>query len=346
MRAPSRELAGLRAPSKPAVMDLPATAGRTVLRRAVEFGVNHIDTADFYRSADGSVRANKLIREALSPYPPGLVIATKVGPVFGPDGPRQGTAADIRPQVEANLQALGLDWANLHQRLRQLVPDDLYRSGSVVELIETRPDGTTLRLLRGGPADFDLVVCADGYHSMGRRLIATDATPRYRGMVLWRGFVPESDIRADALGGCDLMRVGYRAGHGVVYYIPGAGQSPEPGNRLLMWGYYLQVPQGDLSSVLVDDKERQQSGSIPFGKVHPKVRAGFESRLAELLPSSLFELVQRGTDSSIQAVRHARPHRHVGRSDQRLDVRGLPWGRDRAPGCVIGRWQTRGSASR
>ncbi|HUK69525.1 MAG TPA: aldo/keto reductase [Streptosporangiaceae bacterium] len=57
--------------------------GRTVLRRAIELGVNHIDTADFYRSADGSVRANALIREALSPYPPGLVIGTKVGPVFG-----------------------------------------------------------------------------------------------------------------------------------------------------------------------------------------------------------------------------------------------------------------------
>jgi pyridoxine 4-dehydrogenase len=87
--------------------------GRTVLRRAIELGVNHIDTADFYRSADGSVRANTLIREALSPYPAGLVIATKVGPVFGLDGPRQGTAADPRPQVEANVQALGLDRLDL-----------------------------------------------------------------------------------------------------------------------------------------------------------------------------------------------------------------------------------------
>ena len=44
-------------------------AGRAVLRRAVELGVNHIDTADFYRSADGAVRANTLIREALHPVP-------------------------------------------------------------------------------------------------------------------------------------------------------------------------------------------------------------------------------------------------------------------------------------
>ncbi|GAA4263905.1 aldo/keto reductase [Dactylosporangium darangshiense] len=88
-------------------------SGRAVLRRAVELGVNHIDTAEFYRSANGSVRANTLIREALSPYPAALVIATKVGPVFGPDGPGQGTAADLRPQVEANLESLGLDRLDL-----------------------------------------------------------------------------------------------------------------------------------------------------------------------------------------------------------------------------------------
>ena len=90
----------------------PETA-RAVLRRAVELGVDHIDTADFYRSPDGTVRANDLIRQALFPYPAGLVIATKVGPVFGPEGPTQGTAADLRPAVEANLEALGIDRLDL-----------------------------------------------------------------------------------------------------------------------------------------------------------------------------------------------------------------------------------------
>jgi aryl-alcohol dehydrogenase-like predicted oxidoreductase len=80
---------------------------RAVLHRAAELGVNHIDTADFYRTPDRATGANDLIREALAPYPAGLVIATKVGPVFGPGGPSQGGAADIRPAVEANLAALG-----------------------------------------------------------------------------------------------------------------------------------------------------------------------------------------------------------------------------------------------
>ncbi|WP_030666210.1 oxidoreductase [Streptomyces cellulosae] len=89
--------------------------GRAVLRRAVELGVGHIDTAAFYASGDGTVRANALIREALHPYPAGLVIATKVGPVRTPDG---GLAAGtdpavLRPLVEENLETLGVDRLDL-----------------------------------------------------------------------------------------------------------------------------------------------------------------------------------------------------------------------------------------
>lgn len=83
--------------------------GRAVLRRAVELGVNHIDTAAFYRSGDGQVRANALIREALHPYPRGLLIATKVGPMFGPKGVASASPAQLRALVEENLATLGLE---------------------------------------------------------------------------------------------------------------------------------------------------------------------------------------------------------------------------------------------
>ena len=198
---------------------------------------------------------------------------------------------------DVQLSATLLNWAHLYRHLRRRVPDELYRSDAAVERIEATPHGTTLHL-PAGSLDFDLVVCADGYRSLGRRLIDPGGAPAYRGMVLWRGLLPERDVPAGALDGCDLVRPLYQGGHGIAYYIPG----PEPGERLLMWGYYLQVPESALASVLVDDQERQQSGSVPFGKVHPEVRAALESRLAGLLPSSLFELVRQSGNSSIQAI--------------------------------------------
>ncbi|GLY77743.1 oxidoreductase [Actinoallomurus iriomotensis] len=83
--------------------------GIAVLRRAVELGVNHIDTAGFY--AWGGVEANDLIRRALSPYADDLVIATKVGPLRGPDGLPSSQAGPerLRELVEDDLRALGLD---------------------------------------------------------------------------------------------------------------------------------------------------------------------------------------------------------------------------------------------
>jgi 2,6-dihydroxypyridine 3-monooxygenase len=216
---------------------------------------------------------------------------------------------DIRGGIQLSVRLL--NWAHLYQWLRRGVPDELYRGASAVELIEARPDGTTLHLGPGGAVDFDLVVCADGYRSIGRRLIDPDAALRYRGMVTWRGLLHESDLRADPLQGCELLRVGYQGGHGVLYYIPGSGQGTEPGKRLLVWGYYLQVPEGALSSVLVDAQERQQSSSVPFGKVHPQVKAGFESRLAELLPPALFELVQHSSNSAIAAIYSVAPRSYA-----------------------------------
>jgi aryl-alcohol dehydrogenase-like predicted oxidoreductase len=84
-----------------------------VLRRAVELGVNHVDTAAFYFSPLRS--ANELIAAALAPYPDGLVIATKVGPWRDAWGAWQGMARpdQLRGQVEENLRQLGRDHLDL-----------------------------------------------------------------------------------------------------------------------------------------------------------------------------------------------------------------------------------------
>jgi pyridoxine 4-dehydrogenase len=78
-----------------------------VLREAVDLGITHIDTSDFY----GPVVVNELIRAALHPYPAGLRIVTKVGARRGQDGSWRPShaPADLRAQVRENLEHLGLD---------------------------------------------------------------------------------------------------------------------------------------------------------------------------------------------------------------------------------------------
>jgi pyridoxine 4-dehydrogenase len=78
-----------------------------VLRRAVELGVDHIDTSDYY----GPHVTNEIIREALHPYPDDLTIVTKIGARRTADGgwPEALSPDEIRRALHDNLDHLGLD---------------------------------------------------------------------------------------------------------------------------------------------------------------------------------------------------------------------------------------------
>jgi aryl-alcohol dehydrogenase-like predicted oxidoreductase len=93
----------------PGVLGPPSdrAAAIEVLRTAVELGINHIDTADFY----GPQVTNEIIHEALAPYAGDLHIVTKVGARRDEDGgfPPARTPGQLREQVHENLDHLGLD---------------------------------------------------------------------------------------------------------------------------------------------------------------------------------------------------------------------------------------------
>jgi aryl-alcohol dehydrogenase-like predicted oxidoreductase len=92
-----------------------------VLRRAIELGVDHVDTSQFY----GPDVTNDLIREALHPYPDGLRLATKVGARRDDQGawlPAQ-RPTELREGVEANLRSLGVERMDL-VNLRLLEGED------------------------------------------------------------------------------------------------------------------------------------------------------------------------------------------------------------------------------
>ena len=104
-----------------------------VLRTAVELGINHVDTAQFY----GPDIVNDLIREALAPYPADLHIVTKVGARRDAEGnwPHARTPRELTEDVHANLRALGVDALDV-VNLR-MGGFDAPEPGSIAEQFET-----------------------------------------------------------------------------------------------------------------------------------------------------------------------------------------------------------------
>jgi aryl-alcohol dehydrogenase-like predicted oxidoreductase len=118
-------------------------AARAVLRRALDLGVQLIDTAGFY----GPGVTNRLIHEALSPYARELFISTKVGVARGGDQSWQPHARpeQIRRDIETNLAELGVEQLDLvHLRLgdgRMLAYSDVPLSESIGALAMLRNQG-------------------------------------------------------------------------------------------------------------------------------------------------------------------------------------------------------------
>jgi pyridoxine 4-dehydrogenase len=115
------QLAGPHVFGPPKDMD----AAIAVLRKAIELGVNHIDTSDFY----GPHFTNQVINRALHPYPSGLTIVTKVGAARGTDGSWNLARGkeDLTKAVHDNLRNLGveaLDVVNLRVGQPLSPPDE------------------------------------------------------------------------------------------------------------------------------------------------------------------------------------------------------------------------------
>jgi pyridoxine 4-dehydrogenase len=111
-----------------------------LLRDAVDAGVDHIDTSEYY----GPHVVNELIRKALHPYPPGLVLVSKVGAkrdrrggIFAYDEPAQ-----LRQGIEDNLRTLGVDMLPVvNLRLMRGSAPDAFFDAQLEAMVAARDDG-------------------------------------------------------------------------------------------------------------------------------------------------------------------------------------------------------------
>ncbi len=111
-----------------------------MLREAVDNGVDHIDTAEYY----GPRVVNELIREALHPYPRELVVVSKVGAARGPTGEifAHDEPGQLRRGIEDNLASLGVETlAVVNLRLMRASAPDAFFDDQLDAMIAARDDG-------------------------------------------------------------------------------------------------------------------------------------------------------------------------------------------------------------
>lgn len=213
---------------------------------------------------------------------------------------RYGHTAWVLP-----MQIALLNWGDLYGNLRRRVPDTVYRAGvEVVEAEMADAETAALRLADGRTQTFELVVFADGYRSLGRRLLFPTVELDYRGYVLWRGVLDEALLDTSVPLEEDIPRLTYKglSGHLVLYFVPGPGGSVAPGARWVNWAAYVPVTPDDLPAFLTDRDGRRRSGSLPPGSMRPDEEDRLKQLMRDHLPGYYADLIARSRDTFAQPI--------------------------------------------
>jgi 2-polyprenyl-6-methoxyphenol hydroxylase-like FAD-dependent oxidoreductase len=196
-----------------------------------------------------------------------------------------------------------LNWGVLYRNLRKRVPDQVYRTAHRVVALQEQKDGTVrVGLADGATYEFDLVICADGYTSLGRRALFPDVDIKYAGYVLWRGFLMETELTESRPLEGGVLCPGYPGGHGIFYFVPGPDGAVTPGRRLVNWGMYLQVAESTLADFLTDKEGKVHEGSLPPGGMPLSTETPLKERAWEIVPDYYAEVVNKSENTFAYAI--------------------------------------------
>jgi 2-polyprenyl-6-methoxyphenol hydroxylase-like FAD-dependent oxidoreductase len=200
---------------------------------------------------------------------------------------------------------LVFQWNELWQNLRRNVPDQHYYAGTEIVGTEIDTNGKVeLTTNEGDKHLFDLVLFADGYRSLGRSILFPEIKLKYRGYVLWRGLLPESDIQGISPLNDEILRLSYKGqpGHNVMYFIPNKNGSVKVGERVFNWAAYIAVKDHDLDKLMTDNSGKIRTGTLPPGRMSNINETRLKSYLSENIPSYYAKIVNKTKDSYIQVI--------------------------------------------
>jgi len=192
-------------------------------------------------------------------------------------------------------------WNNLHKR----VPDNIYHEGCKVTNAEMKDRITAaLHFEDGSRAEFDLVLFADGYQSLGRKLLFPETDLTYRGYMLWRGLLPEAQQPESAPLGTRVPRLSHAEipGHTVMYFIPSEDGSIEEGERIYNWAAYIPLADTDLGEFMLDLNGRFHDGTLPPGTIRLSEEQRLKGLAADNLPSYYAEIISKTENTYVQLI--------------------------------------------
>jgi 2-polyprenyl-6-methoxyphenol hydroxylase-like FAD-dependent oxidoreductase len=214
------------------------------------------------------------------------------------DEPYHGYVAWDQP---AQLGAL--NWGGLYGNLRARVPDTIYRSNqNVVALHDNNTEQVELEFSDGTALEFDLVVCADGYTSLGRHTLFPEVNINYAGYVLWRGFIMEHELDNPKPLDDGVRCLGYPGGHGIFYLVPGPDGSVEPGKRLVNWGMYITIPDSEITEFLTDKQGVSRRGSLSPGSMPLATERSLKDQARERIPDYYADMVEKSPDTFVYSI--------------------------------------------
>jgi 2,6-dihydroxypyridine 3-monooxygenase len=210
---------------------------------------------------------------------------------LGPDG----SIADEQPCAYRFAS-----YVELYRGLLDAFGTERYHLANELVRMENSDDVTILSLADGRTLAADLVVCADGVRSTGRRIMLPEARPRYAGYVAWRGTIDRAGL-SDRTASILLDAFTYRIlprGHLLTYPIPG----PD-GSVLCNWLWYRNVSPGlPLTDLLTDRNGCTAELTVPPGSVQRWHTERLYSAADAELPAPLAEVVRRTAEPFIQVI--------------------------------------------
>lgn len=197
-------------------------------------------------------------------------------------------------------------WNTVYRALLDAFDADCYHLNSEVVGIEQSDGGSgaTVTLAGGDRVDADLVVCADGVASTGRRIFLPDVEPVYAGYVAWRGTTHERELSEQALRDVADAMV-YQIlpnSHILVYAIPDYDGSVAPGSRLVNFVWYRNYLEGEeFDSVMTDVDGELRAATVPPGLVRSEHLVELRESAEDLAPT-IREIVVKAPEPFIQVI--------------------------------------------